>query len=332
MAILVLMGVVVAILFATLPGVGEVRDRLRSAEPGWIAVAALCSLGSVLSFVAALLGAFDRIVPFRRGLTLGLAEQGANVLLPAGGAGGPAFGTFVMRRAGVPPEIATERHVALFLITSAVGFVALTLFGVLEAVGALPGDASLVATLVPAVAGVVAIAGVAALSLMPERPQPDPARRPAHVVWRLRGFLRGGVRTSLVLLREHDALLIGGAIGYYALDIGALGAAFEAFGGGGPPLGIFVLAYTIGHAGAFLPTPGGVGGTDGGLIGMFAAFGAPLDLATAAVLSYRVFQLGLPAILGAISLVQIRGTLRNGAARDVVAARFTHLEQAGRTP
>jgi uncharacterized membrane protein YbhN (UPF0104 family) len=321
----VVVGVVVAVAFATLPGVGEVRDRLRAAEPRWIAVAALCSLGSVLSFVAALLGAFDRVVPARRGLTLGLAEQGANVLLPAGGTGGPAFGTLVMRRAGVPPEIAAERHVALFLITSAVGFASLALFGVLEATGTLPGDAPLTGTLLPGVAGIAVIAAVVVLANWPQKPRVG-GNRVAHATRRLRAFLRDGSQTSLVLLRKHDPLLIGGAVGYYALDVAALGAAFEAFGGGGPPLGIFVLAYTIGHAGAFIPTPGGVGGTDGGLIGMFVAYGAPLDLATAAVLSYRVFQLGLPAILGALSLFQVRRNLRTGPEPAEIAARFAPLD------
>lgn len=325
----VVVAVVVGVAFATLPGVGEVRDRLASAQPRWIAVAGLCSLGSVLAFVAALLGAFDRVVPFRRGLTLGLAEQGANVLLPAGGAGGPAFGTFVMRRAGVPPEIAAERHVALFLITSAVGVVSLALFGTLEAVGLLPGDASLAGTLLPALAGLVALAVAVAFSRSRQGPEPSATRRLRHAIWRLRGFLRDGVRTSLVLLRERDPLLLGGAVAYYALDVAALGAAFQAFGGGGPPLGIFVLAYTVGHAGAFVPTPGGVGGTDGGLIGMFAAYGAPLGLATAAVLSYRVFQLGLPAILGALSLVQIRNGLRRGVPRAAIAERYAALERTG---
>lgn len=324
----VVVGVVVAVAFATLPGVEEVRGRLTSAEPGWIALAALCSLGSVLAFVAALLGAFDRVPTARRGLLLGLAEQGANVLLPAGGTGGPAFGTLVMRRAGVPAEIAAERHVALFLITSAVGFVSLVLFGLLEASGALSGDASLPATLLPAAAGVVVIAAVAAFARGRQGPRPSAGRRLADAIWRLRAFLRDGVRTSLILLREHDALLIGGALGYYALDVAALGSAFEAFGGGGPPVGVFVLAYTIGHAGAFIPTPGGVGGTDGGLIAMFVAYGAPLDLATAAVLSYRVFQLGLPAILGALSLLQIRRNLRDGPAPLEVAARFAPLDHA----
>lgn len=323
----VLVAGVVVLLLATLPGVGEVRDRLRSAEPAWIAVAAACSVGSVFGFVAALIGAFDRVVPPWRGTMLGLAEQGANVLLPAGGAGGPAFGTFVMRRAGAPAEVAAERHAALFLITSAVGFVSLALFGALEAAGAMPGSAPLYGTLLPAAGGAAILGGAVLFSRGEAASEPAPERRLRHAVWRLRVFLRDGIRVSLLLLRERDPLLLGGALAYYALDVAALGAAFKAFGGGGPPLGIFVLAYTLGHAGAFVPTPGGVGGTDGGLIGMFALYGAPLDLATAAVLSYRVFQLGLPAVLGAGSLIQIRRLLRDGSVPAAVAARFAGLER-----
>ena len=126
-------------LIATLPGVGEVRDRLASASPVWIAAAGLCSVGSMLGFVRALWSAFDRVMPWRRALELGLAEQGANVLLPAGGTGGPALGTFVMRRIGVPAELAAQRHAALFLATSAVSFVALVLAGTGVATGVLPG-------------------------------------------------------------------------------------------------------------------------------------------------------------------------------------------------
>ena len=76
----------------------------------------------MLGFVRALWAAFDRMLPWRRALVLGLAEQGANVLLAAGGAGGPALGAYVLRRLGVPGTLAVERHTALFLATSAVSF------------------------------------------------------------------------------------------------------------------------------------------------------------------------------------------------------------------
>ncbi len=153
-AFFVVVAVAAVVGISALPGVDEVRDRLAGADPRWlVAVAACAPIGSMLGFVRALWAVFDRVVPWRRALVLGFAEQGANVLLPAGGAGGPAFGALVMRRVGVPAEIADQRHAALFLATSAVGFFALVIAGTGEAIGLLPGDAPLVATALPAAAG-----------------------------------------------------------------------------------------------------------------------------------------------------------------------------------
>lgn len=324
-AFFVVVAVVAVVAISALPGVAEVRERLAGADPRWLVAAAACSLGSILGFVRALWAVFDRILPWRRALVLGLAEQGANVLIPAGGAGGPAFGALVMRRVGVPAEIADQRHAALFLATSAVGFFALVLAGGGEAIGLLPGDASLVATLLPALGGAAAIAVIVvyARTMPPPRPSGGRIRVP---LWRLRRFVHDGVRTTVYLLRHGDRLLIVGAVTYYAFDVASLACMFQAFGGGAPPAGIFILAYTLGHAGALLPTPGGVGGTEGGLIGMFAAYGTPLDLAAAAVLAYRVFQLGLPAVLGAISLLRIRYILAHPPPRELVAARFATVD------
>jgi uncharacterized membrane protein YbhN (UPF0104 family) len=312
----------------TLPGVDDVRDRLGSASPRWLAVTALCSLLSMFGFVRALWAAFDRLVPWRRAVVLGFAEQGANVLLPAGGLGGPALGALLMRRAGVPGRFAVERHAVLFLSTSCVGLVALVLAGALVSAGVLPGDVPLAASSLPA-AGASAVL-IAAVAFAYRPPPPAPGRgRILPALWRVRRFVHDGARATVDLLRHGDRLLIAGAVSYYAFDVAALAASFQAFGGGAPPLGVFVLAYTLGHAGALLPTPGGLGGTEGGLIGMFAAYGTPLDLATAAVLGYRVFQLGLPAILGGLCLLRIRSRLAANPSRDGVAARFSAVADDG---
>jgi uncharacterized membrane protein YbhN (UPF0104 family) len=321
--------VVIAIAIAlilSLPGVDEIRARFAAANPAWVAAAAVCSLLSMGGFVRALWSAFDRVMPWRRALVLGVAEQGANVLLPAGGAGGPALGALVMTRLGVPAPVAAGRHAALFLITSGVSFVALVLAGTLTAVGVLPGDASALATLAPAAGAAIAIGLAMAFALghPPGRPEGGRIRT---ALWRAHRFVHDGARTSVALLRHGDPLLIAGAVGYFAFDVGALACMFQAFGGGAPGLGIFVLAYSLGHAGALLPTPGGVGGTEGGLIGMFVAYGTPLGLTAAAVLAYRVFQLGLPAILGALSILRIRHTLAHPPPREVIAARFANLER-----
>ncbi|MCW2989897.1 MAG: flippase-like protein [Solirubrobacterales bacterium] len=309
----------------TLPGIGDVRERLSSAAPGWIALAGACSLASALGFVLALWAAFDRLMPLPRAATLGFAEQGANVLLPSGGVGGPALGTLVMRRAGVPARFAAERHAVVFLATSLVSFLALVLAGLLVASGALPGDVSPVGTLLPAVVGIAILAGA---TWVAARPLPAPgAGRIRRAIRPAVTLVHGGARTTLRLLwrRDHPWLVVG-AIAYFAFDVGALAMAFAAVGGGGPPLGLFVLAYALGHAGALIPTPGGLGGTEGGLIAMFTIYGAAPDVATAAVLGYRIFQLGLPAVLGAVALLRIRRRLSAGPDTEEVAARFAGVE------
>ena len=77
-----------------------------------------------------------------------------------------------------------------------------------------------------------------------------------------------------------------------------------------------------GRQGALLPTPGGVGGTEGGLIGAFVAYGTSLPLAAAAVVGYRVFQLGLPALFGAVALVRVQRVLAHPPPREEIAARY----------
>jgi uncharacterized membrane protein YbhN (UPF0104 family) len=320
-AIFAVIAVAVGVGISALPGVDEVRDRLAGADPRWLLATAACAVMSMLGFVRALWAAFDRVVPWRRALVLGLAEQGANVLLPAGGAGGPAFGTFVMRKVGVPGDLAAQRHAALFLATSAVGFFALVLAGTGEAIGLLPGDVSFAAAALPALGAAAVIALAIVYARLAPAP-PPPGGRVRMALWRLRRFLHDGVRTTVELIEHGDRFLVFGAVTYYAFDVGSLACSFQAFGGDAPPLGVFILAYTLGHAGALLPTPGGVGGTEGGLIGMFVAYGTPFDLAAAAVLGYRVFQLGLPALFGAISLLRIRYVLAHPPSREAVAAAF----------
>jgi uncharacterized membrane protein YbhN (UPF0104 family) len=320
-AFFVVVAAIAIALILTLPGVGEIRDRLANATHGWIALAALCSILSMLGFVRALWSAFDRVMAWRRALVLGLAEQGANVLLPAGGAGGPAYGAYVLTRLGVPADLAAQRHAALFLVTSAVSFAAIIVAGTLTAIGLLPGDVALMWTLGPAAA--IAVLFVLVVLFGRSDPPAEPeGGRVRHFVWRIWSFTHDGVRTSLKLVLHGDPLLIVGSVTYFAFDVASLACMFQAFGGGAPDLGLFVLAYALGHAGALIPTPGGVGGTEGGLIGAFVAYGTSLPLAAAAVVGYRVFQLGLPALFGAIALVRVQQVLANPPPREEIAARY----------
>jgi uncharacterized membrane protein YbhN (UPF0104 family) len=334
--------VVLALVVSVLPGLEDVRDRFKRADPAWLTVSFACALAKTISYVAALRGTLGRRITWRSSWNLGMAEQGSNVLLPTGGVAGPALGALVLSRAGVPTAVATPRSAALFLLTSAASFAAIVLAGTATGIGLLPGDVSWVGTLLPAALAIVVVVAVAALGRLPVGQQSQKAARPGQqsqtaarpgqqsqvegtvVRWRRRiaAVLRDGVQESIALLCARDPLLLGGCVGYLVFDIAALGAAFQAFGGGGPPIGPFVLAYTLGQVGALIPTPGGLGATEGGLIGMFVVYGADAAPATAAVLAYRVFQLGLPAIFGLLAFRQIRRRLRDDQRTEEVAARF----------
>ena len=72
---------------------------------------------------------------------------------------------------------------------------------------------------------------------------------------------------------------------------------------------MLVLGYLIGQLGNLVPLPGGIGGTEGALVGVFALYGVNVSDAAAAVLLYRLFQLAMPALLGAPAFVMLRHAL-----------------------
>ena len=236
-----------------------------------------------------------------------MAVQGMNIVLPSGGAGGLAVGAVLLDRAGVPRSFAASRTVALFLITSLVSFVAVVIAGFGVAAGVLSGEATLTVTLLPAILALLLIVALFALPRTQGPVESARAGRLRTALAKAREYLRDGVGASAELLRSGDRLVIAGAIGYFVFDVAALAAAFHALGPAGLPIGLLVLAYTLGHGGALIPIPGSA---EGGLIGMFVLYGVSLPTATAAVLAYRALHAGVPILLGAIGLADVRRLLR----------------------
>jgi uncharacterized membrane protein YbhN (UPF0104 family) len=136
-----------------------------------------------------------------------------------------------------------------------------------------------------------------------------------------RGLSAGadGIEQAILLLRGHSFGVIVGSLAYMAFDIAALGFAFAAVGHE-PRVGTLILGYLIGQLGNLIPLPGGVGGTEGALIGVFALYGVDLPQATAAVLIYRLFQLVLPALLGAPAFIALRRRLTRADKPGLVCA------------
>jgi uncharacterized membrane protein YbhN (UPF0104 family) len=305
----------------SLPGLDDVRARLADAGPGWLVAALVLELGSCLAFVVAFRGVLCDRMGWRLSYNVGMAVQGTNVLVPTGGAGGLAVGAWALNRtAGVSPERLAPRSVAFFLITSSVNFATAAIAGTALTLGLLPGDASLALTAGPAALAVLAMAAVLVVPGRLASASPRDGRIGTALA-AARTALRDGVLEARALVSSGSGAVIAGAVGYMALDLAALSASFAATGSL-PPLGILLMAYVVGQLGGLIPLPGGVGGADGGVIGALVLYGTPLPDATAAVLAYRAFQLGLPAILGALALVRLPTVVaRAEGGRRLVATR-----------
>jgi uncharacterized membrane protein YbhN (UPF0104 family) len=311
---LALLGAVVAVAISALPGLSTLRQRFGQADLALIALVCACKLASALCNILAFRDVFCPRLGWGFSYRLGMAEQATNVLLPTGGAGGLALGAWALRRGGMSTEHIARRSVAFFVITSAPNFLCAAIFGPLLALHLLHGHAPLLPTLVFSALAVAIIAAAPLLPPLLRRVRSDRGEgRLRRVLRSSAGSLADGIRDAGLFLRPSHVRVIVGAIGYLAFDIAAFAVAFAAFGTL-PPLGALVFAYVIGQLGGLIPLPGGIGGTDGGLIGAMVLYGSPLSQAAAAVVVYRTFQLGVPAVLGTIAFVQLRRKLRASAA------------------
>ena len=299
------------------PGLGEVRERLGAAAPGWLAVAVVLEALSCGSYVLLFRGVFCARMSWKTSAQIAWSELAVGSLVPASGAAGLALGAWILHRGGMPADQIARRSVAFFLIKSSVNFVAVAVLGTAMAVGLVGPDRSLLLTALPAALAVAVIALVLAIPrLGPGRdPAPDASRLRRAVVAGRRVVI-GGTAEAVGIVRARDLTVIAGAIGYWAFDNAVLWATFQAVGAD-VPISIVLMGYLIGQLGGLLPLPGGVGGIDGGLIGTLIVYGAPAAATVAAVLAYRIILFWLPLVGGAIAFAMLRRALDRADRRDL---------------
>jgi uncharacterized protein (TIRG00374 family) len=299
------------------PGLRQVRDVLGEASMGWLALGVAFELLSCASYVLMFRPVFCRRMSWRASTEIGSAELAVGSIVPASGAGGLALGAWILSRRGMPADQIARRSVAFFLIKSSVNFVAVAVIGTLMAVGLVGPHRSLLLTALPAALAVALIALVIAMPALGAGRPPGPAagrlRRAVHAT---RAAVIDGMREARELVARKDAVLLAGAIGYWAWDNAVLWATYHAVGAD-VPLSIVLMGYLIGQLGGLLPLPGGVGGIDGGLIGTSIVYGAPAAATAAAVLAYRVILFWVPLILGAIAFLSLRRALAEPQRADL---------------
>jgi uncharacterized membrane protein YbhN (UPF0104 family) len=262
-------------------------------------VAAECF--SFLGYVVLTKVVFGRIAPrlnWAANAEITFGGVVATRLFSAGGAGGIAFTAWALRAAGMGTRTAA-RMIAAFLALLYTPYIAALIVG-----GLLPGPPAAVA-IVSVVAGVAVVVAALLLMLIPgdierrARALASGHGRVSKVGARLAtvpAVAGEATRTAFAIARARPWLLVW-ALLWWAGDVATLGFCFAAFGDA-PGVGVLILGYFLGHIGNFLPVPGGVGGVEGGMIGVFVACGVPLSLAVLGTLAYQAISTWLPVLPG----------------------------------
>jgi uncharacterized protein (TIRG00374 family) len=334
--LLIALVVVVVVAVVTLvPGLTGLRARLSHANPVWLLAGVLLKLLSGMGYVAVFRMIFCRRMSWRVSTQIGMAELGANALLPTGGAGGLALGAWALKRGGMAGREIARRTVAFFLLTSVPNVLGVIVIGAGLAVGILGGERNLLLTALPAAVALAAtIATLAAGRLAGRKGDPADAREVPGLSKRARAFreslraLSAGVSEAVAQLAEANAVLLVGLLAYLAFDIAILWAGFRALGAA-PPIAVLTLAYLIGELGGLIPLPGGIGGVDAGLLGTLVLYHVSITSAAGAVIAYRAIALVVPAIAGAIAFAALRRTLRTEADEIAICAPETEMEIIG---
>jgi uncharacterized membrane protein YbhN (UPF0104 family) len=117
------------------------------------------------------------------------------------------------------------------------------------------------------------------------------------------------VRDQLLLYArkpQYFAFAYISSAGLTTANVGALYLCILALGVH-VPFVVVLLAFTFGvGAGAALPTPGGLGGVEAGIVGALVAYGVPITQAVSAVVAYRLISYWLPLIGGGLALLYVQ--------------------------
>jgi uncharacterized membrane protein YbhN (UPF0104 family) len=297
---------VLAAIIVLAPGLGEIRDELAGAAPGWLLVGVALESLSFGSYIVMFAPIFCGEMGWRRSWQIGGSELAMGSLVPASGLGGLALGAWVLHSGGMDSEWIARRSVAFFLIKSSVNFIAVAVLGTLLFVGLLGPELSPLLTIVPAAAATLVIGAVLLIPRLGPGAEPGPDASRGRRAWSAtRRATISGTAESIAIVRSGNYRVIGGAIGYWAFDNAVLWATFRAFGAT-PEVTVILLAYLLGQLGGLLPLPGGIGGIDGGLIAAFVLYGVPVAVTAAAVFAYRLILFWLPLIAGGIAFSALR--------------------------
>ncbi|MBN3930551.1 flippase-like domain-containing protein [Streptomyces verrucosisporus] len=271
------------------------RQVVVEANWGWVAASLLFSALTYFAAAMSLLGFVPEKVPFPRTVVAQVAGSFVKLVAPAA-VGGVALNTRFLQRAGVRPGHAVASVGASQLFGLGSHILLLLVFGYLTGTERTP-------TLSPSRTVIAGLLTAAVLSLIVAA---VPALR-KFVVERVRALFAGVVPRMLDVVQRPQKLLsgIGGMLLLTVSFVLCLDASVRAFGGELSYASIAVVFLAGNALGSAAPTPGGLGAVETALIAGLVAFGLPYEIATPAVLLFRLMTFWLPVLPGWLSFTHL---------------------------
>ncbi|CAM5429193.1 membrane protein [Streptomyces spiroverticillatus] len=269
-----------------------VTDAFAQMNWAWVAVAALFSALSYVAAAMSLLGFVPEKVSFWQTVKAQVAGSFVKLVAPAA-IGGVALNTRFLQRSGVRPGLAVASVGAaqLFGLGSHIGL--LMIFGYVtgteQSSWETPSRTVIAGLLTAAVLAMI----VTAVPFLRK-----------FVVTRVRSLFAGVVPRMLDVLQRPKKLAtgIGGMVMLTVVFVMCLDASIRAFGQGDTEhlsyAAVAVVFLTANAAGSAVPTPGGVGAVELALIGSLTFVGVPKEVATPAVMLFRLLTFWLPVLPG----------------------------------
>ncbi|MET9956476.1 lysylphosphatidylglycerol synthase transmembrane domain-containing protein [Streptomyces sp. NPDC006339] len=267
-------------------------STISEADWRWVAAAVLFSAFSYVAAAMSLLGFVPERVGFWRTVVAQVAGSFVKIVAPAA-VGGVALNTRFLQRAGVRPGLAVASVGASQLFGLGAHILLLLSFGYLtgtERSQSFTPSRTVIAGLLTVA---VLVLVVTAIPFMRK-----------FVSTRLRSLFAGVVPRMLDVLQRPMKLItgIGGMLLLTGAFVMCLDASIRAFGHGEATISFASVAvvFLAGNAlGSAAPTPGGIGAVEGALtVGLVTVGHLPLEVATPAVLLYRLLTLWLPVLPG----------------------------------
>ena len=269
---------------------------ITSAKWGWTGVALVAAMLSYVAAALMLMGFVPEKLPLGRTVLVQFAGSFVKLVAPAA-VSGVAINTRYLQKRGIPPGQAVASVGASQLIGLAFHIALLLLFAYIT-------GSSTATSFTPSRTLVITLLAVAVLILVVV----SVPRLRRMITTRLRPLFSGVIPRLLDVLQSPRKIIEGftGTLLLTIFFVICLDACVRAFGGS-LNFAAVAIVFLAGNAiGSAAPTPGGLGAVEASLALGLTLSGLPSEVATSAVLLFRLLTFWLPVLPGWASFTYLQ--------------------------